>query len=177
MASRKVVLFIAASLDGYIATENHGLDWLFEVEGEGDNGYGRFYDTVDTILIGRTTYDWIMEQDPNGFPYKGKECYVFSRTVTEGEEGVIFTASDPAGLARELKNKDGGKIWIVGGGDLLSAFIRENLVDEIFLSIAPVLLGKGIPLFRENDFQTSLSLKNISRFGQFVELHYEVVKQ
>jgi len=169
-------LYIASSLDGYIATEKHNLDWLFAVEGEGDGGYSKFYDTVDTILIGRITYDWIMAFEKGDFPYKGKECYVFSRTKKDDNEYVTFIHEDAVQFAKNLKNKNGGNIWIVGGGELLSTFIKENLVDELIVSITPVLLGKGIPLFKNNDFQIPLSLKSVNRFNQFVELHYEVVR-
>lgn len=73
-------MFIAMSLDGFIATEDEQLDWLYSVEGEGDNGYGKFMEQVDCVLIGRKTYDWIRRESPNEFPYKDQTCYVFSRT-------------------------------------------------------------------------------------------------
>ena len=176
MEQRKVVLYIASSLDGYIATKEHNLDWLFSVEGEGDNGYSKFYETVDTILIGRVTYDWIMEHENGNFPYKGKECYVFSRTKKEENEHVTFVDEDIAPFMKDLKSKNGKSIWLVGGGELLVNFIKENLVDELFITVAPRLLGKGIPLFKSSDFQTSLTLISINRFNQFAELHYEVVR-
>ena len=78
---RKVVLFIAASLDSYIATENDSLDWLYKVEGEGDNGYSEFYETVDTILMGRRTYDWILKHVTGDFPYKNKTCFMYSQEL------------------------------------------------------------------------------------------------
>lgn len=173
---RKLVLFIAASLDGYIATEEHNLDWLFAVEGEGDNGISAFYDTVDTVLMGRTTYDWVMEQENGEFPYKDRECYVFSRTERKDTEFVTFVRSDIPQFIQSLKNKDGKNIWLVGGGELIQAFIENRLVDEIILTIVPVLLGKGIPMFNSNDFHTQLSLRTINRFNQFAALHYEVLK-
>ncbi len=176
MSYRKLVLFIASSLDGYIATDEHNLNWLFAVEGEGDNGYSKFYDTVDSVLIGRVTYDWIIEHEKGDFPYKGKECYVFSRTKKNDNRYVNFIYNDVVQFTKELKNKNGKNIWLVGGGDLLNTFIKEKLVDELIISVAPILLGKGIPLFKNNDFQTLLSLKDINRFNQFVELHYEVVR-
>ena len=77
---RNLILFIASSLDGYIATKDESLEWLYNVEGEGDNGYSEFYDTVDTILMGKRTYDWVLNQDLKEFPYKNKECYVFTRS-------------------------------------------------------------------------------------------------
>lgn len=176
MSQRKLVLYIASSLDGYIATDEHNLDWLFAVEGEGDNGYAKFYNTVDTILIGRVTYDWIMEHEKGDFPYKGKECYVFSKTIKEDSQHVKFISNDVAKFTNDIKNQNGKNIWLVGGGNLLNTFIKEQLVDEIIINIAPVLLGKGIPLFSNNSIQTDLMLRNINRYNQFVELHYEVVK-
>ncbi|SES37231.1 dihydrofolate reductase family protein [Psychrobacillus sp. OK032] len=171
---RKVVLFIATSLDGYIATENDSLDWLFKVEGEGDNGYSEFYDTVDTVIMGRRTYDWVMEQEMESFPYEGKECYVFSRTVSQENENVQFFSRDVVDFTNQLKNKEGKNIWVMGGGDLLHSFIKNKLVDEMIVTVSPVIIGKGIPLFKEMDFETGLTLKSINRFNQFAELHYEV---
>lgn len=176
MEQRKVVLYIAASLDGYIATNEHNLDWLFAVEGEGDNGYSKFLETVDTILIGRVTYDWVMEHENGQFPYKGKECYVFTRTDRAADENVTFVSGDVPRFLADLKKKEGKNIWLVGGGDLLSTFIKEKLVDEMIISIAPVLIGKGIPLFMNNDFETALTLKEVNRSNQFAELTYDVKK-
>ena len=173
----KVVLFIASSLDGYIATEEHNLDWLFTVEGEGDNGYSKFYDTVDTVLMGRITYDWIIEHEKQIFPYKDKECYVFSRTKKDNNEHVTFISDEVVQFTNKLKNRNSGNIWVVGGGDLVHSFIKNKLIDELIITVAPVLLGTGIPLFKSNGFQTPLSLKSINRYNQFVELHYEIVKQ
>ena len=176
MDQRKVVLYIAASLDGYIATNEHKLDWLFAVEGEGDNGYSRFLETVDTILMGRVTYDWIMEHENGAFPYRGKECFVFTRADKAADENVTYINGDIVRFLADLKSKNGKKIWLVGGGDLLSSFIREKRVDEIIINIAPVLIGKGIPLFMKNEFETALTLKGINRFNQFAELTYDVKK-
>ena len=176
MNQRKIVLYIASSLDGYIATEEHSLDWLFAVEGEGDNGISKFYETVDSLLMGRVTYDWIMDYEKGEFPYKGKECYVFSKSRKEENEYVTFVNEDIPQFTKNLKNKKGKTIWLVGGGDLLDTFMKEKLVDEIIITIAPVLIGSGIPLFKNYNFQASLSLKEINRFNQFVELHYEVIR-
>ena len=177
MNHRKLVLYIAVSLDGYIATSEHGMDWLFSIEGEGDNGFAKFYDTVDTVLIGRTTYDWILQQEKTVDKiYNDKKCYVFTRTKRLANKHIVFIHKDAAKFVKELKQKDGKNIWVVGGGKLLQVFMKEKLVDELFITIAPIILGKGIPLFRDNDFQTHLSLININRYNQFAELHYEVVR-
>lgn len=174
--SRKIKLFIAASLDGYIAAEDESLQWLFDVEGEGDNGYAEFYHTIETVLMGRKTYDWLIRQDLEEFPYENKECYVFTRILDKNSEHVIFTNEDVTDFISRLKEKDGKDIWVVGGGGLLHSFLKENLVDELILTVAPTLLGKGVPLFKEKGIQIDLTLKNVRKFNQFVELHYEVKK-
>ena len=172
--NRKLVLYIAISLDGYIATEDDSLEWLFKIEGEGDNGYSEFYNTVDTILIGRRTYDWIIEKEKGEFPYKNKKCYVFSKSENDDNENVEFISQDVAEFTNKIKRLDGGNIWLVGGGDLLHSFIKEKLVDEFIITIAPILIGHGIPLFNKNDFELDLKLKGMRTFNQFAELHYVV---
>jgi len=174
---RNIVLFIASSLDGYIATKDDSLEWLFNVEGEGDNGYSEFYDSVDTILLGKRTFDWIMKQDTEEFPYKNKECYVFTKSAIEDTDDVKFINEDVTKFVDKLKSQYGKNIWIVGGGELLHSFIKEKLVDELIVTIAPTLLGNGIPLFREGDYRLNLTLKGTRKFNQFVELHYVVKNQ
>ncbi|WP_421385465.1 dihydrofolate reductase family protein [Bacillus salacetis] len=173
---RSLVVFIASSLDGYIATKDDSLDWLFKVEGEGDNGYSEFYDTVDAVLMGKRTYDWIMKHETGEFPYKNKDCYVFTRSLVEDTEDVRFINEDLVDFTNRLKSEDGKKIWMVGGGEILEAFFRDNLVDEIILTIAPSVIGNGIPLFKEGDYQLDLRLEGTRTFNQFVELHYTVNK-
>jgi dihydrofolate reductase len=174
--NRKIVLFIAQSLDGYIATKEDSLEWLFKVEGEGDNGYSEFYDTVDTIIMGKRTYDWIMNQENGKFPYPNKKCYVYTRTSIENTEHVQFVNQDIVQFADTLKREAGKNIWIVGGGELLHTFFKEKLVDEFILTIAPAILGEGIPLFKGGDYQLDLILKGTRTFNQFVELHYLLKK-
>lgn len=175
MEKRKIVLYIAVSLDGYIATKEHKLDWLFSAEGDGDNGYSKFYETVDTVLMGRVTYDWIMEHEKSNFPYSGKECYVFTTEERMNNDYVKFINPDINIFMKELVNINGKNIWLVGGGNLINSFINENLVDEIIITIFPILLGNGINLFNETEHQTKLLLKNINRYNQIVELQYTVI--
>ncbi|MFE8700109.1 dihydrofolate reductase family protein [Cytobacillus sp. FJAT-54145] len=172
--SRKVVLYIATSLDGFIAAEDESLDWLFRVEGEGDNGYSAFYETVDTILMGRKTFDWVMQHENGNFPYANKECYVFTKSVIQDSQHVKFINEDIVSFTNHLKSRNGKNIWIVGGGGLLQTFLKEKLVDELIITVAPALIGKGIPLFREGDYEIELSLKGFKQYNQFGELHYEV---
>lgn len=169
---RKIVLYIATSLDGYIATEDDSLDWLFKIEGEGDNGYSEFLSSIDTVLLGRRTYDWIMNMEKGDFPYKDKKCYVFSKSKSENNEHVEFVDGDIHEFVKKVKKSDGENIWIVGGGSLLHSFIKEKLVDEFIITVAPTLIGRGIPLFKEMDFEIELILKGIRQFNQFAELRY-----
>lgn len=169
---RKVVLFIAMSLDGYIAAKEDSLEWLFQVEGEGDNGYSEFYETIDTIILGRRTYDWLIDKEGINFPYKDANCYVYTNSYKGKNEFVEFVNEDPVSFIHRLKEGEGKNIWIVGGGNLLQDFIKQDLVDEFIITVAPVLVGRGIPLFYEFDMQKELKLLDIKRHNQFAELHY-----
>ncbi|MCP1157127.1 MULTISPECIES: dihydrofolate reductase family protein [Bacillus] len=173
---RNIVLFIAQSLDGYIATKEDSLEWLFKVEGEGDNGYSEFYEEIDTIIMGKRTYDWIMKHEKGQFPYKNKDCYVFSRSQLEDTADVKFVNEDIVDFANSLKKEEGKNIWVVGGGELLHTFLKEKLLDELFITIAPSIIGDGIPLFKSGDYQLDLKLKGTRTFNQFVEIHYTVKK-
>ncbi len=174
--NRKIVLFIAMSLDGYIATEDESLEWLFQVEGEGDNGYSGFYETVDTVLMGRKTYDWLVREEPGDFSIKDSICYVFTRSERLDRENIRFVNPDIPQFVQQLKRQEGKNIWMIGGGELLYFFLKEPFIDEMIVTVAPVLLGKGIPLFNPGDYMLNLFLKSVRQFNQFVELHYEVKK-
>lgn len=170
--SRKIKVFIAASLDGYIATLEDRLDWLFRTEGEGDNGYQEFLSTVDTVVMGRRTYNWIRQETGDDFPYREQQCYVFSRHPHSPDERVTFIQEPASDFAKHLRQQTGKDIWLVGGGLLLHEFASLQLVDEWFITVTPTLLGDGIPLFHKVPFETRLHLLGMRRFNQFVELHY-----
>ena len=141
---RAIKLFIACSLDGFIARKDDSVDWLFH-----DNNYGMsaFYNTIDTVLIGRKTYDLMVRL---GLPYyKGKTNYVFSRTKAGVEgEGIHYVSSDIGEFVESLRQRKGKDIWLVGGSVLIDSLLKRNLINEIILAVHPVILGEGIPLFR-----------------------------
>lgn len=168
---RKISCFIAASLDGYIATADDSLDWLFKVEGEGDAGYADYIKNVDTIVMGRRTYEWVMEQEAGKFPYTDQECYVYTSTRTGHDDFVTFTDEEVAAFAKRLQKQPGKDIWVIGGSQLLHAFLEERLIDEFIISIAPTLIGSGIPLFQESGFEQEFTLKSVKQYGQFAQLH------
>lgn len=177
MVKRKVRLFIATSLDGYIATKEESLDWLEQVEGEGDNGYSLFYETIDTVILGKKTFDWLISQQLSEWPYEGKPCYVYTHQKLPDTSDIHFTKEPVTSLIHTLQQQPGKDIWVVGGGELIYHFLEEALVDEIIVTIAPILLGEGIPLFKPGFSSTQLVLRQTKTYGQFVELQYDVKKE
>lgn len=169
---RKVVCYIATSLDGYIATEDDSLEWLFKTDGEGDAGYAEFMENIDTVAMGRRTYDWVMEAEKGEFPYQDLTSYVFTSSPVDEDPFVTFTNQEVMSFVKDQKARPGKDIWVIGGSKLLHGFVKENLIDEWIISIAPVLIGKGIPLFQEFDFEIRLKLKSVKSYGQFAQLHY-----
>ena len=137
-----LVCFIAASLDGYIAGPNGEIDWLFTDQ---DYGYTEFYARVDTVVMGRKTYDLCCSF--KDYPYPGIPNYVWSRTNRISDEQATFISEPVAEFLNDLKRRPGNVIWLVGGGKLVGETIRHDLLDDLILSIHPILLGDGIPLF------------------------------
>jgi len=170
---RKIKLFIASSFDGYIAREDGSVDWLFT---DNDYGYLEFYDSIDTVLMGRKTYDKALDFEE--YPFKGKKNYVFSHnaSVKTKDKDVEFS-SDIVGFVRHLIRLKGRDIWLVGGSDIISIFLNSALIDEIILSIHPIVLAKCIPLFRNIQRQLNLKLtKSISYESGLIQSHYDVKK-
>ncbi|WP_255512469.1 dihydrofolate reductase family protein [Kurthia sp. Dielmo] len=170
---RKIKLFIAMSLDGYIATLDDSLDWLMKVDGKGDNGYGDFMRDIDTVIMGRTTYDWVMNEMNGDYPYKEQVGYVYTHQTRENTAYITYTDEPVQSLGRQLKASKGKDIWIVGGGQLICDFLEAGLVDEMTLTLTPVLLGEGIRLFPEGSYESEWRLTKTETFNQFVNVHYE----
>ena len=174
---RKIKLYIASSLDSLIAGENGSIDWLFS---DADYGYTEFYDSIDTILVGRKTYEQSLTFEE--YPYKGKKVYVFTHSAKEQLDkeasDVEYIDKDIPEFVRRLiqqpvSNRD---IWLLGGGEIVSQFLNADLVDEIILSVHPIILGKGIPLFNKIEQLIKLRLvKSIPFESGLVQLHYSIV--
>ena len=153
---RRLKLYIAASLDGYIAGPNGEIDWL-EAGGDLDYGYSSFYASIDATLMGRATYE--VTQTVEEFPYPDKTNYVFTRNpAASATANVRFVSGDIASFARGLKAEEGQDIWLVGGGQINAIMLDADLIDDIILTMFPVVLGNGIPLFapgaRQSAFKT-----------------------
>lgn len=173
---RKVVLYIAASLDGYIAKPNDDLSFLSIVEKEGeDYGYLEFIKTVDTVILGRKTYDWIMKQVPE-FVHEDKVTYVVTRTERPELGNTRFYTGDLKELLFRLKHEEGSNIFIDGGAQLVAELLKLKLIDEFIISIIPIMVGSGIRLFQDNLPEQNLQLLEVKHFDTgLVQLHYKRV--
>lgn len=146
---RNVILFIAMSLDGYIADSEGKVGWL---GGQGDAGetmdtYSEFVTHVDTVIMGwNTYYQIITELSPKEWVYSELTSYVITHRSCSSTERIQFTNENPCSLIRELKKGDGKAIWICGGADIVRQLMAEDLIDIYDISIIPMLLGKGIRL-------------------------------
>lgn len=146
-AMRKVTYSAAVSLDGYIAGPDEAIDWIMGSE-DVDSILKEAWAGVDTILMGRKTWDFAVRSGGGGGMGGKFRTFVFSRSMAAAPKGAELVREDAAGFVRALKGKDGGDIFLMGGGELASALMEGGAVDEISLSIHPLLLGDGVPLLR-----------------------------
>jgi dihydrofolate reductase len=161
---REIKLFIASSLHGYIARENGDVSWLFSDE---DYGYKEFYDSIDTVIMGRKTFEKALQLEEQ--PFKEKKCFIFTKNSTAittflhtKDENNIEFIDNVIEFVKNLVNYNGKDIWLVGGADIISVLINAKMVNEIILSIHPIILGNGIPLFK--DIKEDVNLKVINSF-------------
>ncbi len=177
MPDRKVILYIAASLDGYIAKENDDLTFLSVVETPGeDYGYGDFIKTVDTVIMGRKTYDKVLSFGID-FPHHDRKCYVVSRTKKGKDDNVEFYNGGVADLISQIRETNGKDIFIDGGAELVFELMKEDLIDRFVVSIIPYFLGEGISLFKPGRQEQKLKLIDSKMFASgLVQLWYDTVK-
>ena len=176
--------YTATTLDGFIADENHSLDWLFtrQQDPDGPGNYKAFIAEVGALAMGRSTYDWVLDhefadKDPADWkwPYD-IPCWVFTRREARvvANADIRFTSAEIETVHAEMVAAAGGKnVWIVGGGDLAGQFADAGLLDEVLVSVAPVTLGAGAPLLPR---RLELRLDEVGRNGDFVTAKYSVVR-
>ncbi|MFW5975819.1 MAG: dihydrofolate reductase family protein [Alkalispirochaetaceae bacterium] len=171
---RKVVLYIAISIDGYIARSDGSLDWLENADTEDeDYGYEEFYDSIDTVLMGHTTFRQILGFDAE-FPYQGKQNIVFTRGEPEERPEADVTNRDPVEMVWELKREKGDDIWLVGGGTLNATLLAADLIDRMIITVIPVVLGTGIKLFEGTAPELPWELTGADAYENgFLQLTYE----
>jgi dihydrofolate reductase len=182
-----VQYYLAQTLDGYMAERDGGLDWLIHFEGEGEvdasqateGSYDRFFEGVGALAMGSATYEFILAEEREGWPYEGTPSWVFSSRELPVREGVdVQLASGPVRPVYEEMRAAAGErnVWIVGGGDLAMQFADEDLLDELHLTIVPVVLGQGIPTFPRR-LRQRLRLTGTRPFRSgMVELRYDLVR-
>ncbi len=173
-ATRKVIAGLGISLDGYIARLDGSVDFLFMPK---DYSMGPFFKTIDTAILGRKTYDDGLKM---GGSFTGSiKYYVFSKTHPPGERNhVTFTNESPSAVIVEIRKKPGKNIWLMGGGILIRDFLKEDLVDELYLGVVPTLIGEGIPLFPSGFPQREFDLVENKTYSRgLITLKYERVRK
>jgi dihydrofolate reductase len=168
---RKIILFIASSLDGYIAKNDGSVDWL---PVSGSSGYDNFYKSIDTVIMGNTTYSQVLTF--GAYPYQDKKSYVFTRNNDHKKDENIQFVNDAEKLIKNILSNPGMNIWLIGGSKIISNFMNLGFVDEIIISIIPIVLGNGIPLFMDIQKETKFELIKTTDYDTLVELHYKILK-
>lgn len=171
---------VASSLDGFIADEHDNLDWLLSMPGGDDdaNPYPAFIKDVGALAMGATTYEWINQHHPGQWFYGDRPCWVFTHRDLPAIEGanLVFTSDDARTVHAAMVEAAGGRnVWLVGGGELVGQFLDHDLLDELIVSVTPVLLGKGAPLLPRRRTEPMRLLSAIpSPAHTFVHLHYSL---
>jgi dihydrofolate reductase len=161
---RKVTFGVANSLDNYIARKDGAIDWILGGE-EAASMMTEFWKTLDTVVIGRKTYEPVLKSGTPFPTYPGVKNYVLSRTLKESpDKNVKIIREDAVEFVRKLKTEEGKGIFVMGGGLLAKPLLEANLIDEVGVSIHPVLLGSGISLFHEMKRQIDLELLECKTF-------------
>ncbi|HEY4288547.1 MAG TPA: dihydrofolate reductase family protein [Puia sp.] len=174
---RKLVLGLAITLDGYIEGPNSEYDWCFTDQ---DYGLSGFFERIDAMFIGRKSYEMAQQQSESssGEAVPGMPAlteYVFSKTLTSVKDGAILISEDSIVEARRIKNQPGKDIWLFGGASLYNSLMKEGLVDELWMSVHPILLGSGKRLFQEQDSRIRLRLLESKTYETgLVSIRYSV---
>ena len=172
--NRKVILYISMSLDGYIATKDNSLEFLSIVEQEGeDYGYNEFVESVDTVIIGRKTYEKVIAMGYE-YPHVDKDVYIITRTERPSIGNFKFYTGELTTLVNSLKNRSGKNIYCDGGAEIANELIINNLIDEFIISVIPILLGDGIKLFKDGRPEQKLQLVSSKQFNKgLTQLHFK----
>ncbi|WP_162425578.1 dihydrofolate reductase family protein [Pontibacter pudoricolor] len=173
---RKLSLFIATSLDGYIAKPNDDLSFLKLVEKDGeDYGYAQFTDTIDTLIIGRKTYDYVLNEiGPSHYDNGERDVYVITRTERPDAGKIKFYTGDLTELVHNLKSENGKNIYCDGGAEIINELLKNDLIDEFIISVIPVLLGGGTRLFKDGRPEQLLEFMTAKTFDTgLIQLHYK----
>jgi dihydrofolate reductase len=168
------IYYTGCSLDGFIATPDHSLDWLVsrDIVGDADMGYDTFAPRVGACAMGASTWQWLLDHDPDN--WTPKPTWVFTHRDFAASEQVRFTSDEVARVHAEMVKTAGDKhVWIVGGGELVGQFHDAGLLDEVWVQFAPVTLGAGAPVLPRH---VELKLEEVARNRDFLCGRYCVVR-
>lgn len=168
-----MIVYVAMSLDGYIADVDGGVNWLSSFGNEGTTReYKNFLDSVDNVIMGTNTYDQILTFGSN-YPYESKMNYIltYDKSKYTDTENRKFINIDE--IPSDIKNS---KTWVVGGSEAIASLVKENLVDEFRISVMPIVLGNGIKLFNGIEI-AKLSLEDSVKLDDVIELRYKIVSK
>ncbi len=177
--TKKVIVYIAQSVDGFIAKKDDDISWLSLVDApDEDYGYGEFVGKVDTVIMGRRTYDKVLSFGVD-FPHKERKTYVLSNSRKGSNELVEYYSGDIKELIDSIRWSNGEKhIFIDGGAEVIKEFIRQDLIDEYVISTIPTLIGDGVRLFKETESESKLELLECKSFPSgLVQHHYRVLRE
>ena len=172
---RNTVLYIATSLDGYIADNKGNVDWI---KGDGSfpdatGTYSKFIESIDTVILGYSTYYQITtELSPNKWVYKGLKTYVITHREKDSSEEIIFTSENPTELLEKLKIEEGKDIWVCGGANIANQLISHNMIDRYHIAIIPTILGSGTHLFCKIPQKIDLKLISTECYNGITEVVY-----
>jgi len=162
----KIILYIATTIDGFIASKDFSVSWLDKYQKKGqDYGYKKFFSLIDTVVVGNTT----QKQFPQ--KYEGKPCFVFSKKTKGKDENITYVKGTVKSFMKNSEPK--GRIGVLGGANVINQFLKQNLVDEIRLFVMPEFLGDGIRLFQEGSPSKKFKFVSKKSYGEVVELQYK----
>lgn len=174
---RKTILFIAMSLDGYIADYKGQVDWLAgENPGMNDmQSYDEFIKGIDTVIMGWNTYHQIhTELSGDQWPYESLMSYIVTHRSIENRDNIHFVQGNLVDFMTHLKKEEGKDIWICGGGQIVNQCLQSHLIDRIHISVIPTILGNGIRLFQTQQDEIKLKLIDTLSYNGIIDLIYEL---
>ena len=166
----ETILHICTTIDGFIADENGNSDFVFASQ-KADKAFKDFYASVGSVVMGRKTYDYLKDKEPDLF--KDKEVFVITHYLRQKENNVTFVHEDIMGSVMNLKKNSNKNVWILGGSEIVNILLKENMLDKAILTTAPIILGTGIRLFKNDNPRIEMKLIETKTFDGFVQTHYE----
>ena len=165
----KTILHIATSVDGFIADKNGSSDFAQAAQ-KNDERFSDFYASVGSVVMGRKTYDYLKDKVPNLF--KDKQVYVITHYLRQKEDNITFIHEDIMGCVQNLKKTQDKNIWVLGGSEIVNILLKEKMIDEMILTTAPLILGNGTRLFKDDNPQIQMKLEETKVFDGFIQTRY-----